>query len=70
MALRTQTIRHLCTFSTTEEMLKNFLILAAKRQKKEVVITNTNKIADMIKRKFPPIHPDKFPPVIENSERG
>ena len=34
----------------------------------EVVITNTNKIADMIE-KISPIHPDKFPPVIENSDQ-
>ena len=33
-----------------------------------MVITNTNKIADMIE-KISPIHPDKFPPVIENSEQ-
>ena len=32
------------------------------------MITNTNKIAYMIE-KISPIHPDKFPPVIENSEQ-
>ena len=30
--------------------------------------TNTNKIADMIE-KISPIHPDKYPPVIENSDQ-
>ena len=34
----------------------------------EVVITNPNKIADMCE-KISPIHPDKFPPVIENSDQ-
>ena len=34
---------------------------------KEVVITNTNKIADMIE-KISPVHPDKCPPVIPKSD--
>ena len=33
----------------------------------EVVITNTNKIADMCER-ISPVRPDKCPPVIENSD--
>src|SRR5699024_8429319 len=34
----------------------------------EVVITNTNRIADMIE-KISPVRPDKCPPVIENSDQ-
>ena len=52
---------------TTEEMLEEFSYLGSEKAE-EVVITNTNKIADMIE-KISPIHPDKFPPVIENSEQ-
>src|SRR5699024_4359801 len=52
---------------TTEEMLEEFSDLGSEKAE-EVVITNTNKIADMIE-KISPIHPDKFPPVIENSDR-
>lgn len=35
---------------------------------KEVVITNTNKINDMIEN-ISPIHPDKCPPVIPDSDK-
>lgn len=52
---------------TTEEMLEEFSYLGAEKAE-EVVITNTNRIADMIE-KISPIHPDKYPPVIENSDR-
>ena len=52
---------------TTQEMLDEFSYLGSEKAE-EVVITNTNKIADMIE-KISPIHPDKFPPVIENSDR-
>ncbi len=52
---------------TTQEMLEEFSYLGSAKAE-EVVITNTNKIADMIE-KISPIHPDKFPPVIENSDR-
>ena len=52
---------------TTEEMLEEFAYLGSEKAE-EVVITNTNKIADMIE-KISPIHPDKFPPVIENSDQ-
>ena len=52
---------------TTEEMLEEFSYLGSEKAE-EVVITNTNKIADMIE-KISPIHPDKFPPIIENSDQ-
>ncbi len=52
---------------TTEEMLEEFSYLGAEKAE-EVVITNTNRVADMI-QKMSPIHPDKYPPVIENSDR-
>ncbi len=52
---------------TTEEMLEEFAYLGSEKAE-EVVITNTNIIADMIE-KISPIHPGKFPPVIENSDR-
>ncbi len=52
---------------TTEEMLQEFSYLGSEKAE-EVVITNTNRIADMIE-KISPIHPDKFPPVIENSDQ-
>lgn len=52
---------------TTQEMLDEFAYLGSEKAE-EVVITNTNKVADMIE-KISPIHPDKFPPVIENSDK-
>ena len=53
---------------TTEEMMDEFSYYLGQEKAEEIVIKNTNLIADMCDV-IAPVRPDKCPPVIENSDQ-
>src|SRR5574344_796680 len=54
---------------TTKEMIDNFFFLNDEELVKEIVVTNTNKIADMVDTIEVVVYPDKpFSPIIEHSQ--
>ena len=54
-------------FRITDEMLKEFSYLG-EQEAKEVVITNTNKISDMVEEGIKPIPEGFYPPKMDNAE--
>ena len=54
-------------FRTTDEMLQEFSYLG-EDEAKEVVVTNTNKIADLVESGIKPIPEGFYPPKMENAE--
>ena len=54
-------------FRTTDEMLKEFSYLG-EQEAKEVIITNTNKIVDMVEEGIKPIPEGFYPPKMDNAE--
>jgi len=55
-------------FRTTNEMLKEFEFLNDPEYVKEIVITNTHKIADMLDSNIKPIHDGLSAPTIDNCD--
>ena len=54
-------------FRTTDEMLKEFSYLG-EQEAEEVIITNTNKVADMVEEGIKPIPEGFYPPKMDNAE--